>query len=202
MRLLQNIFLASTQALKCLRRTQSQQRKQSTFIHPDTDYKIFYRITNTRCCSLEGYLNPMLPHIHLHKPHSLNIGHTHTDPHSWPALNINGHPGRWFWSLSGFIPTRLGPAINTGLSKCVLPHREGRGGTVDTIHLFVYLEGAEGRLELVALVSMKSEVLMGQKWGEGLKGLFVQMMGRASLCLVCCGSATVQWQLYPFSIST
>lgn len=36
-------------------------------------------------------------------------------------------------------------------------------GTVDTIHLSVCLEGAEGRLELVALVSMKSEVLMGQK---------------------------------------
>ena len=38
-------------------------------------------------------------------------------------------------------------------------------GTVDTIHLSVCLEGAEGTLELVALVSMKSEskVLMGQK---------------------------------------
>lgn len=36
-------------------------------------------------------------------------------------------------------------------------------GTVDTIHLSVNLEGAEGRLELVALVPMKSEVLMGQK---------------------------------------
>lgn len=57
----------------------------------------------------------------------------------------------------------LQPAINTGLSNVFYPTEWGVvDGTVDTIHLSVCLEGegvggwVQGRLELVALVFMKS----------------------------------------------
>ncbi|KAJ4937978.1 hypothetical protein JOQ06_003037, partial [Pogonophryne albipinna] len=70
---------------------------------------------------------------------------------------LRGLP-RLLWA--GEMRPLLGPKANDMAAD--LLGKEGRGGTVDTIHLFVYLEGAEGRLELVALVSMKSEVLMGQ----------------------------------------
>ena len=47
---------------------------------------------------------------------------------------------------------------------CSTPQRGGVAqGTVDSIHVSMCLDGAEGSLELVASVSLKSKVLMGQK---------------------------------------
>lgn len=68
-------------------------------------------------------------HMHVHTcTHTiLSAWPTQSDPLSWPKFNINEHPAWWFWSFSWFIPTRIQLAINTGLSRCVLPHREGSG---------------------------------------------------------------------------
>lgn len=65
--------------------------------------------------------------------------------------------------------------------------------TVDTIHVRAFGEG----LELVALV-MKSEVLMGQKWGEGFKGPFVPMRAEH----LCVWFALVLLQFNGSSINT
>lgn len=153
--------------------TQSQQRQQR--FHQYRHRQIINTEWATHLQLIRGLIlihAPMYSSVHL--SYSLCVGHTRTDPRSWPALNINENPARWFGSFHDSFQQPVQQAINTVLSNVFYPTERGAAeATVDTIHRSVYLEGAELWLELVALVSMKSEVLMGQKWREGLKGLSV-----------------------------
>lgn len=112
----------------------------------------------------------MLPYSD--KQHSAYTKATHADWHSCSMQNLQrDHSGAFHDSF------QHESTINTGLSTVSTPQR-GSSMVQQTPFTSVYLQGAEGRLDLVALVLTEEGGVDGTKGvggSGGLKGLFVQM---------------------------